>query len=481
MDATKDNQDPANDETSEFAVASIAEIRLAAEQGNFRASRKLGTMYFDGEGVEKDEAMATTWWQLADQQQHDAKIIAAEAGDVEAQFDLGIEYIWGSWAVDKNSYEHNEEGARKWFRMAAVQGHAQAQYELGSLYSEHQWCSLPPDPEECFKWTRLAANQGETEALSKLGRMFTLGTDGAPQNFVEAARHFRLAAEQGDIGSMDQLGRMYAHGRPGLPQNDDEAANWYSLEADSGLHSPFFSTGPEEPLKRYQLLAARGYSESQYELGVRYEEGLGVERDFAEAAKWYRLSAEQGNALAQFKLGLMHAEGKGMPQDDDRAVGLYLLAANQGMPAAQNYLGVMYTAGRGVKQDCRKGAAWVRRSAKQGNETARFNLGLMYQEGSGVAKNEDKAAKWYRLAAKQGYRKVKERVFKAQQARDAVYFSEIVNNLVLAKEALPGVNFLVLLYQMFWHGLSPARLKNTALGACFRMVLGNSCLFLPNS
>jgi hypothetical protein len=44
------------------------------------------------------------------------------------------------------------------------------------------------------------------------------------------------------------------------------------------------------------------------------------------------------------------------------------------------------------------------------------------------------------------YRKVKERVFKAQQARDAVYFSEIVNNLVLAKEALPGVNFLVLLY-----------------------------------
>jgi hypothetical protein len=70
-----------------------------------------------------------------------------------------------------------------------------------------------------------------------------------------------------------------------------------------------------------------------------------------------------------------------------------------------------------------------------------------------------------RDALVQSYRKVKEWVLKSRQARDAVSFNEMVNNLVLAKENAFGVGYVCLLRQMFWHGLSPARLTNTAPAA----------------
>jgi len=70
-----------------------------------------------------------------------------------------------------------------------------------------------------------------------------------------------------------------------------------------------------------------------------------------------------------------------------------------------------------------------------------------------------------RDALVQSYRKVKERVIKSRQARDAVSFNELVNNLVLANENAVGVGYIGLLRQMFWHGLSPARLTNAAPAA----------------
>lgn len=401
MDTESDNGHSANNEAIEFSGKSVAEIRLEAEQGNFQASRRLGNMYSAGEGVEKDEAEAIRWWKLADRQQHDKNINAAENGDVDAQYDLATEYIWGSWVTEENSEEYNQEEYRKWSRMAAEQGHAQAQYDLGVLHSESSF-PLSINAKECQKWIRMAADQGLVEALHRLGDMYAKGIDGAPQDFIEAEKWYRLAAEQGDRGSMFQLGRLYGHGRPGLPQNDDEAAHWYSLASDFPSDIFCFYVEPEE-LKRHQLLAARGDSSSQYDLGTRYEDGRGVEQDFFQAVKWYELSATQGNELSQFRLGFMYAEGKGVAQDDRRAVELYLLAAEQGVVAAQNNLGVMYDAGRGVKQDYRKAVKWFRQSAKQGDEVAQYNLGLMYQEGSGVSKNDEKAAKWYRFAAKQGY------------------------------------------------------------------------------
>ena len=46
-----------------------------------------------------------------------------------------------------------------------------------------------------------------------------------------------------------------------------------------------------------------------------YLDGLGVPQDFAEALKWFQKAAELDNAAAQHNLGLMYEEGLGVTKN----------------------------------------------------------------------------------------------------------------------------------------------------------------------
>jgi len=48
------------------------------------------------------------------------------------------------------------------------------------------------------------------------------------------------------------------------------------------------------------------------------------------AVHYYRLAADQGNEKAQFNLGVCYSHGKGVEKDLKRAVHYYQLAADQG-------------------------------------------------------------------------------------------------------------------------------------------------------
>ena len=68
---------------------------------------------------------------------------------------------------------------------------------------------------------RLAAEQGDADAQYNLGTMFATG-QGLPQNNAEAARWYRLAAEQGDANAQRNL--MYIEVHQDIPQGNAEAA-----------------------------------------------------------------------------------------------------------------------------------------------------------------------------------------------------------------------------------------------------------------
>ncbi len=87
-------------------------------------------------------------------------------------------------------------------------------------------------------------------------------------------------------------------------------------------------------LREFRPLANQGNADAQYNLGVMYDNGLGVPQDHAEAAKWYRKAAEQGEANAQNLLGLMYGKGRGVPQDYVQAHMWYNLAASRLPPGA---------------------------------------------------------------------------------------------------------------------------------------------------
>jgi TPR repeat protein len=86
---------------------------------------------------------------------------------------------------------------------------------------------------------------------------------------------------------------------------------------------------------KYREAAEQGLAPAQYNLGVCYENGQGVEQDYTQAAQWYRKAAEQGLAEAQYNLGVCYYNGDGVEQDYTQAVYWFRKAAEQGLAEAQ--------------------------------------------------------------------------------------------------------------------------------------------------
>jgi uncharacterized protein len=59
-----------------------------------------------------------------------------------------------------------------------------------------------------------------------------------------------------------------------------------------------------------------------------YDNGTGVQQDYAKAVEWYTKAAEQGMPRAQFNLGSMYAGGQGVPVNFAEAYYWLALAAD---------------------------------------------------------------------------------------------------------------------------------------------------------
>jgi uncharacterized protein len=81
---------------------------------------------------------------------------------------------------------------------------------------------------------------------------------------------------------------------------------------------------------------------SEYNLGVVYQEGTGVPKDYLQSAAWFRKAADQGNATAQWSLGAAYNFGQGVTQDYAQAAFWYSKAAAQRNAEVQCYLGQLY-------------------------------------------------------------------------------------------------------------------------------------------
>ena len=56
-------------------------------------------------------------------------------------------------------------------------------------------------------------------------------------------------------------------------------------------------------------------------------------RNYAKAIRWYRLAADQGDARAQFNLGVSYAEGQGVEKDYVSSYMWFNLAASRFLPS----------------------------------------------------------------------------------------------------------------------------------------------------
>jgi len=152
-------------------------FRRAAEQGNALAENSLGALYLQGLGVKQDKNEAFKWFQQS-----------AQSGCAEGENSYAV-LFYG---------QANFAAATEWFRKAADQGHAGAQYALGQI--SEKGLGRPPDLAEAALWYTRSAEQGYARAEFSLGRMYRLG-QGFKIDNVEAYKWLKLAQLQGVPGA----------------------------------------------------------------------------------------------------------------------------------------------------------------------------------------------------------------------------------------------------------------------------------------
>jgi len=162
---------------------------------------------------------------------------AAEQGDVSAQFQLGLKYLYG----DGVSQDYAE--AEIWIRKAAEQDDSTAQFFLGSMYFQSN--VFPQDYAEAEIWIRKAAEQGNVLAQLQFGTMCLQG-NGVSQDYVKAEKWFRKAAEQGNAEAQSMLGAIYAAGL-GSQKDSIQAYMWltHSINGSKRTQAPYLQKATE--------------------------------------------------------------------------------------------------------------------------------------------------------------------------------------------------------------------------------------------
>lgn len=201
----------------------------------------------------------------------------------------------------------------------------------------------------------------------------------------------------------------------------------------------------------WEALDQRNFGEAAFNLGILYEDGLGVERDIERAMAYYRRGALLGSPKAMFRAGVMYwlgapgvavdrgegrrylsmaaaagdseaqrylaAEGAGADTDDpllraDRAlaagraeesVAILAAAAKSGHVRAQTRLAWSYEAGRGITRDLALAAQWFGNAAQAGDGEAMYALAVMHATGAGRDKDSMLAEQWLQRSAAAGY------------------------------------------------------------------------------
>uniref|UniRef100_A0A8C8SFY0 DAP3 binding cell death enhancer 1 n=1 Tax=Pelusios castaneus TaxID=367368 RepID=A0A8C8SFY0_9SAUR len=213
----------------------------------------------------------------------------------------------------------------------------------------------------------------------------------------------------------------------------------------------------------FKLAADRGYSKAQFNVGMCYEHGRGIEKDLAKAALYYHHAADNGHPMAQYRYAkyLLRWGLKTDGADAQKAVSLLEQAAAAGLVQAQAYLGVLYM--KGLQPAKQRALKYLWLAAKNGDSQSRYHVGICYEKGLGVQQNLAEAMQHYQHSAAAGNRHAQERVRVVEQEMAATGSSRPTLSRVRAF----STPCLWVLGQQAWH--PPA----SAMGCC--------ALVLPHS
>jgi hypothetical protein len=281
--------------TKRYAEAETMLKRLA--DSNPRAAWILGDLYMGGRGVPPNPIKARELWEhataagdqdamcslaslLNDGGATDRKRAlalyekSASLGCVHAQFNMGLECMWGR--VTRQDYSR----ALTYFQSGAKTGDGNAECLLAHLYESGLGASK--DLHRAASLMKLATVHGCALGEYQIGRTYLQGL-GMPKDYDKAYYWLSKGAADGNPHAMNDLGNMYADGR-GVKVDDKKGLEW-SIKAEKN-----------------------GCPMAKYNLAERYRTGHGLPKDLKKARARYEELAKVGDKKSAEKLKLISSD-----------------------------------------------------------------------------------------------------------------------------------------------------------------------------
>lgn len=253
----------------------------------------------------------------------------------------------------------------------------------------------------------IGRSEDDSENLLSASELNDLGAKAKKEgNYKKAVEYLRKSADKGYVLAMFNLGMCYEQG-VGLNPSILEAWSWYKKAADKG-YAPAMNSLGAICEKKHTVAEAMTWYRKAADRGLLVAQfNLGTilmnQQKYEDAMRYLQKAAEQGFAAAQCNLGLLYERGLGTVQNYSKAFEWYQKAANLGIAAGQHNLARCFTLGIGVAANPNEAFKWYRKAAEQGFAQAQYSLGKCYQEGFGTLKNEAEAEKWISKARSQGF------------------------------------------------------------------------------
>jgi len=303
---------------------------------------------------------------------------AAEGGDAEAQYLLGIAYNAGEGVAA------DQERTAYWLRRAATRGFSRAQFAYGQrLY--WGWGEIQPNKKEGFDWWLVAAENGNAAAMLEIGNTYLYGREGVPgQDLVQAEKYFNQALSVGALEAETFLGHLYTE---------------KAKKAQTAGNTKTFAQASEKKLAYYQKAAQKGSSDAMYWLARMYRYGEYVKLDLPKAIEWYKKSISAGDSNAAVDLAQLYADesatglGKSQPEE---AAKYFRIALNLGSKTARVELADLIRKGK-VKvtpQTSKEAIQLYEQAVVDGSLRAAADLSGIYLKGELAAKDLKKAEQY---------------------------------------------------------------------------------------
>lgn len=287
---------------------------------------RLGTMYYNGLGTEKNKSLAIDYFTKA-----------TKYNNNNAFFALGKIY------ADQKEELYDPIKAESFFKKAAELGNQYAGCSLAELYldsSSSLFC-----PGKGLTILNSLANENNSNALFALGRYY-IDIKNPDNNIFLGKEYLEKSITYGNIRAQLLLGKTYLSGILG------------SYVEGIALLFP---------------LAQEGNTFAQYELAKLY---ASHEKDFFNpilAEKYFSDVAQEGNTFAQYGQAKLYLDRESPIYNPAKALNYLVPLAESGNAIAQAQLGNLYLWGshEGINKDIKLAKYWIDLAIDQGNEYAK--------------------------------------------------------------------------------------------------------------